>query len=316
MIKLFMNLKILIELPTWLGDTIMTTPAISNIIKHYPHSDITIVGSYVSIEAIKKYPNITHTVVDTTKKNKFRAYSLYKLAKELGEFDILFSFRKSFSSKFFVWFIKAKQKYQYYRISKKTQHQAIYYNDFINFSLGTSYPTGNLKLYHDKTPYLKPTLGINAGATYGSAKRWYPNRFASVAKELSDEYDIVLFGSKDEIDMVSDIQNELVKHGVTNSINLAGKTSVSELISNIAGLSLFITNDSGPMHIASSYDIPTIAIFGPTKFKETSPWNSKYSKIVRVDMECSPCMKRVCPLGHHNCMKEITSKMVLDATLS
>jgi len=76
-------------------------------------------------------------------------------------------------------------------------------------------------------------------------------------------------------------------------------------------LDLFITGDSGPMHVAAAYDIPTVAIFGPTKEKETNQWKNQKSIIVKKEMECAPCMKRVCPLKHHDCMKLITQNDVL-----
>ena len=91
------------------------------------------------------------------------------------------------------------------------------------------------------------------------------------------------------------------------------KTNIKELCANIGGCSLFVTNDSGPMHVAAAYQVPTVAIFGPTKYKETSQWMNEKSKIVRHEMDCSPCMKRECPLGHHECMTTITADEVIDA---
>ena len=103
----------------------------------------------------------------------------------------------------------------------------------------------------------------------------------------------------------------LVKKGVTNYQNLAGSLNISELIHHISNLDLFITGDSGPMHIAANYKVPTISIFGPTKSDETSQWNNDKSIILKKDLECQPCMKRTCPLGHHDCMKLIKAKDVL-----
>ncbi|MFK5938193.1 MAG: lipopolysaccharide heptosyltransferase II, partial [Sulfurimonas sp.] len=170
-----------------------------------------------------------------------------------------------------------------------------------------------LKLYIKPSKHPKPTLGINAGATYGSAKRWYPDKFAQVATAFHEKYDIIIFGGPNEVEMAAEIEMHLKNKNVQNYTNLAGKTDIKELCANIAGCSLFITNDSGPMHVAAAYQVPTIAIFGPTKYKETSQWMNKKSKIVRHEMECSPCMKRECPLGHHDCMKGITAFEVIEA---
>jgi heptosyltransferase-2 len=187
------------------------------------------------------------------------------------------------------------------------------YQHFIDSITGRADTPGPLKLHWPKKTFERPTLGINPGATYGSAKRWYPEKFAEVAAALSDRYDIVIFGGPAETDIAGDIERMIRDRGIENVTNLAGRTSIPELCGTIAGLDLFITGDSGPMHIAAAYQVPTVAIFGPTKHKETSQWMNPGSVIVRKEMACAPCMKRTCPLVHHACMKEITPKEVVAA---
>jgi heptosyltransferase-2 len=162
-----------------------------------------------------------------------------------------------------------------------------------------------------ETHHLKLTLGINPGASYGSAKRWYPQEFAKVASELASQYDIVIFGGPGERDIAQDIENLLIDKSVTNYQNLVGRTTISELINRISGLDLFITGDSGPMHVAAAFQVPTVAIFGPTKDNETSQWMNEKSIIVKQSLSCQPCMKRTCPLGHHDCMNLIKAVDVL-----
>ncbi|WP_044418814.1 lipopolysaccharide heptosyltransferase II [Halarcobacter anaerophilus] len=303
--------KIFIEIPTWLGDAIMTSPAIENIIKTYPEAKITLLGSFVSTQAFKNFKNIEKVLVDDSKKSGNRYLNLIKIAKSVGKVDLAISFRRSLSSKFMMFFIDAKKKFNYKRLTKKEIHQVLRYNDFVNKVLNLDNKAGDLKLYFKPFSYAKPTLGINPGATYGSAKRWYPEEFAKVAIALSKKYDIVIFGGPSETDIAKDIENELIKNGITNYQNLAGKTTIPELIEHIAGLELFITNDSGPMHVAAAYKVKTVAIFGPTKFTETNQWNNPNEIIVTKNLECAPCMKRKCPLGHHNCMKLIKAEDVL-----
>jgi len=306
---------IFIEIPFWLGDAIMSTSAVQNIIKTYPKAQITLLGSYVSTQAFWGYPNIKKVLVDKTREDKNRYKSLIFLAKSVGKVDLAISFRRSFSSKFMMFFIKAKQKFNYKRLSKKEIHLVIRYNDFINKVLDLNNEVVDLKLYFKAFSYPKSTLGLNPGATYGSAKRWYPNEFAKVAIKLSSKYDIVILGGPTETNIAKDIEDELIKQGISNYQNLAGKTTIAQLIEKIAGLSLFVTNDSGPMHIAAAYKVKTVCIFGPTKFTETKQWrNDKNGIIVMKSLPCAPCMKRVCPLKHHNCMKNITADDVLKAS--
>lgn len=304
-------MKLLIELPTWLGDCVMATPAIENIVNFDNDIEITFIGSFVSIEAMKNHPKVVKMVVLDKK------YSvLYKTARNLGGFDAFFSFRSSTRSKFLKFLILAKKKYQFDKNKYINCHQVEKYNDFVNTSLNINSNPGKLKL-HKRNQYSevaqKPVLGINPGASYGSAKRWYPEEFAKVAGELSSQYDIVIFGGPGEKDIAMDIEKSLIEKGVSNYQNLAGNTTISELINHISSLDLFVTGDSGPMHVAAAFQVPTVAIFGPTKDDETSQWMNEKSIIVKKNIDCQPCMKRTCPLQHHNCMSLIKAENVLDA---
>jgi heptosyltransferase-2 len=310
------KLKILIEIPTWLGDCVMATPAIENIVKHYPDVKITIFGAYVSTAIFEDHPNVEEIIVDESKRSKMRSLWLYNKVKELGDFDVAVSFRESFASKLFIFFAKAKSKAVYKRDKTIERHQVERYNDLVNTVFDFRSEPEDLKVYFEPFNYEKPTLGINPGASYGSAKRWYPEKFAEVAIALSKHYDIVIFGGPSEVDIAKDIENELKKAKSCNYQNMAGKTSIKVLCQKIAGLDLFITGDSGPMHVAAAFSVPTVAIFGPTKDKETNQWKNPKGVIVKKEMECAPCMKRTCPLKHHECMKLIEAEDVLEAVKS
>ena len=319
--------NLLIELPTWLGDAVMATPAIENLIKIANPKKITVVGSYVSTKILKNHPKIDKIFIDDTKKSKNRLFATYKLAKKIGKHDIAISFRSHFFSKLLLFFTGSKKYYQYqpstinHQLSTKL-HQVEKYNTFINNIFKTDLPAGNLKLYLPKisnhqlsTINQQPLLGINPGATYGSAKRWYSEYFAKVAKYFSNDFKIIIFGGPNEVKIANEIENFLIQEGI-KPINLAGKTSIEELIFYISKLSLFITNDSGPMHIAAAFKVPTVAIFGPTDYTSTSQWKNPKGKIVSLNLKCAPCMKRVCPLKHHKCMKDLTPQIVIDAIKS
>ncbi|MDC0920183.1 lipopolysaccharide heptosyltransferase II [Candidatus Thioglobus sp.] len=305
-------MKILIELPTWLGDCIMATPAIENIVNFDNDVEITFIGSFVSVGAMKNHPNALKTVVLDKK------YSvLYKTAKDLGNFDAFFSFRSSTRSKFLKFCISAKSKYQFDKNKYINCHQVEKYNNFVNDSLSINLVAEKLQIYgYSTSKNKKKVLGINPGASYGSAKRWYPEEFAKVASKLSNQYDIVIFGGPGEVDIALDIEKSLIQSGVNNYRNIAGKTTIPELIENISNVDLLITGDSGPMHVAAAFQVPTVAIFGPTKDDETSQWMNDKSIIVKKNLDCQPCMKRTCPLKHHECMKLVSAVEVLDAVSS
>lgn len=317
-------MKILVILPNWLGDAVMATPAIEALCVVYPEAELTLVGSYVSIEALKYHPQRVRHYVDETKKGGSRLLNTYRFAKVLGRHDIGITFRNQLHSSLLLSWTKTP-----ITSGRKSWHSQLFlthaikpvhpshlveqYRDITQRLSPMSLIIQNLRLHIPAHTYSRPTLGINPGATYGSAKRWYPEKFAEVARALSEHFDIILFGGPNEVGMANDIESRL--NGI-NVTNLAGKTSIHELCSFIGGLNLFITNDSGPMHVAAAYQVPTVAIFGPTRHAETSQWMNEKSVIVRHDMKCAPCMKRECPLGHHECMKSITSDEVIEAAKS
>ena len=303
-------MKILIELPTWLGDAVMVTPAIESLVGHLGDVEITFLGSFISIDALKNHPKAIKSYV--TDKNIFQ---LYKTLKDLDDFDIFVSFRGSLRATIIKLCVSSKNKYQFNKKKYKKGHQVEKYNDFINDSLKINTIASKLILHVEKESINKKNrlLGINPGATYGSSKRWYPKKFADVASSLSSQYDIVIFGGPGETEIAKDIEQYLIKNGISNYQNLAAKITIKELVSKIASLDLFITGDSGPMHLAAACQIPTVAIFGPTKDVETSQWKNDKGSIVKKNLECQPCMKRVCPLKHHNCMKLVEVSDVLKA---
>ena len=321
-------MQILIILPNWLGDAIMATPAIELLALHYPQARFTFVGSYVSIEALKHHPLCERAIVDETKKAPSRLIATYKLAKELGEFHLALSFRNQLHASLLLRFTgtvlsiarsswHSKLLLSHTPSIKTNQHLVKQYSQLAMINTDAfDGESPKLRLYIKPETFTKPTLGINAGATYGSAKRWYPEKFAEVGASLSEQYEIIIFGGPNEVEMSKEIEENLIKLDVSNYTNLAGKTNIEELCANIGACSLFITNDSGPMHVAAAYGVPTVSIFGPTKHKETSQWSHEKGVMVRHKIECAPCMKRECPLKHHECMKLIEAKEVLQAVES
>jgi len=310
-------MKILIELPSWLGDTVMATPAIENLAGYYDNPEITLLGSDISVETLKNHPKVIKTLVFDKKYT-----SIFRMLKKLGKFDVFFSFRSSFRSRLLKLLISSIKKYQYINNDKfQDRHQVEKYNDFVNESLNTDFSAGRLNVVignlieSEKISVEKDnlTLGFNPGATYGDSKRWYPEEFVEVGAQLSNKYNIIIFGAPNEKEIAADIEKGLIEKGVTNYQNLAGSTSVEELIYHISTLDMFVTGDTGPMHLAAAFQVPTVAIFGPTKDNETSQWMNDKSTIVKKDLDCQPCMKHSCPLKHHNCMKHIKATEVLDA---
>ena len=141
-----------------------------------------------------------------------------------------------------------------------------------------------------------------------------PERFVETGIRLARELkaDVAVFGSKDEQQLC-----ELVRSGISaggiNCLSLAGKTTLAEFIEMAAACSLYLTNDSGAMHIASALGVPTAVVFGSTDHVATGPAGHRFA-IIRQPVECSPCLLRECPIDHR-CMTRVTVESVAQAAL-
>jgi heptosyltransferase-2 len=134
-----------------------------------------------------------------------------------------------------------------------------------------------------------PLVGVSPGAAYGSAKRWLPERFAQAADRVAAELgaSVAIFGSQDERELCAAVASAIA----APVKNFAGATTLAEFIDLAAACRVYLTNDSGAMHIASALGIPTVAIFGATDDSTTGP-TGPLARVLREPVECSPCLKR------------------------
>ena len=332
--------KILIRSVNWIGDAVMTTPAISAIREHFPHAEIAILANALVSQLFSHHPGID-TIITFDRQGKHHGIAgRLRLAAELRKhaFDLAVILPNSFDSALVPWLAGIPA-----RIGKGSDGRTLLLSGRYNAAKGSP-PCHEVEYYlnlmhcfgitgSSTHPHLFITsaeesrasallaesgiqsddfvLGINPGASYGSAKRWYPDRFAQVARRLADEWSakVVIFGGPGETGIATDIESRLEG----TSVNVAGKTTVRELMALIKRCNFFITNDSGPMHIAAAFDVPLVAIFGSTDHTGTSPYNSK-SVVVRNNVECAPCKLRECPTDHR-CMTTVTEESVINAAL-
>lgn len=159
-------------------------------------------------------------------------------------------------------------------------------------------------------------VGINPGSVYGSAKRWLPERFAAVANSLLVELRkanpegveprCVVVGGRGEEDLGRMIGDRLDCHAMV----LSGQTTIRELMAVVKRCAIFLTNDTGPMHIAQALGVPVAAIFGSTDPAATGPVGQTHG-VVRSPVRCAPCFLRACPIDHR-CMTSVSVKQVLE----
>jgi len=332
--------RLLIRAVNWVGDAVMTTPAIGAIRESFPQAEITLLANPLVSQLFSPHEWVDR-VITFDRNNSHKGISgRFRLAAELRKqaFDAAIILPNSFDSALIPWLAgipvrlgKSSDGRGFMLTGRYTPtgsdltcHEVEYYLHLVAH-FGMTGKTG--KLFLSTTPDekklaaamlekhgIKPgdfILGINPGAAYGSAKRWYPERFAEVARRLSEQWSarVVVFGGPSETDIAAAIEEKL---GNT-CLNLAGKTSVRELMELIRRCNFFVTNDSGPMHIAAAFEVPLVAIFGSTDHVTTSPYTDK-ATIVRKDFECAPCKLRECPKDHR-CMTAVTADDVVSVAL-
>lgn len=152
----------------------------------------------------------------------------------------------------------------------------------------------------------RPLVGINPGAAYGPTKRWFPDRYAAVADRLVERWNaqVLIFGSSGEVEIGREIESAMAHRPIV----LSGRTTLLELMALIERCDLFLTNDSGPMHLAAALRRPLIALFGSTDERATGPM-SPTARVLHKPVECTPCFLRTCPIDLR-CFTQITVEEV------
>jgi lipopolysaccharide heptosyltransferase II len=153
----------------------------------------------------------------------------------------------------------------------------------------------------------RPWIGLHPGAR-PSSRRWPAQYFASIADAFARRFNaqIILTGSPDEKAIVQSVAAQMM----TRPINLAGETSLGGLAALIGELDLFVSNDTGPAHIANAVDTPSITIFGPADHRRWAPLDQMLHPIIRHPVECSPCDNWDCPIDHR-CLRWVHPEMII-----
>lgn len=149
-----------------------------------------------------------------------------------------------------------------------------------------------------------PVLALCPGAEFGEAKRWPPEYYADIARDyLSGGWQVVLYGSVRDREVCGRIHHD--SGAVAHCHDLAGRTTLAEVVDLLSLSAAVVSNDSGLMHIAAALHRPLLVVYGPTSPVFTPPLSAAASHI-EVGIDCAPCFARNCPLGHHRCMRDIS----------
>ncbi len=335
--------RILIRCPNWIGDVMLSIPSISLVREAFPSAHISILIKSNLSPLLEGNPDI-HEIISFNPETMsvIEKLKFYRGLKEKN-FDLAILLTNSFESALFIYLAGIKERIGYNKDmrgifltekipmpSRKSprMHQADFYltliksisvvsgqwsvvsNNKVYFYIPEGIQNDVDKFWDEKGLSKKsPVIGMNIGASYGPAKRWLPERFAELADRIYSELkgEVILFGGSGDFNIEAEIKVRMKN----KALSMVGKTTLKSLAAMIKRCHLFITNDSGPMHIAAAVGTPIVAIFGSTDPSETSPLCDKY-KIVSKPVDCSPCWKRECPTDHR-CMELIKVSDVMDA---
>jgi lipopolysaccharide heptosyltransferase II len=314
--------RILIRSSNWLGDAVMSVPAVRAIKNGRPDARVT-VAAPVNIAPMWKLVPEVDTIIPLPNDSPLPVISLLKRERN---FDVAILFPNSLRVALESWLSGIPRRVGYrghwrrlllnqtVREPRKPGPPEHHSLRFLRIARECGAETPNAQPLPETTNIKSQTskLGLCPGAEYGPAKRWLPERFAEVAAKVSAQSSAqwILFGTRNDMAIGDQIATAIGDH----CVNRIGQTTLDQLIDELRECRLLLTNDTGTMHLAALLGVPVVAIFGSTEPRLTGPLGDGHI-ILRHHVECSPCFLRECPIDFR-CMKAVRSEEVADAVLS
>lgn len=337
-------MTILVFAPNWLGDAVMALPAVADLRTHAAAGRLVMAARPGAADLWRLVPGVNDVVTIPRARGAARWGGLLANVRAVGQVkaDIGVLLPNSFQAALVAYRAGVPERWGYGRnlrgwmLSRAIRpprgkvHQVDYYRNLVAaLGIGNGARTPRLSAPRDAVDAARAMLaehgwtpgtrlvGLAPGAAYGGAKRWLPERFATVAADLARSHGTVpvLIGSGADGPAAWAIEAELDKIGLTDgprsTINLAGRTDLRQLTGVLALCSAVVSNDSGAMHLAAALSVPVVALFGPTDDRVTAPVADR-ARVLTSAAWCRPCLLRECPLDHR-CMKGIAADAVARA---
>ena len=329
--------KVLIRSANWVGDAVMSLPAIASVRRTFPQAEIFILGKPWVAEIFEENPVVDRVLIYQSPGIHQGLRGKWRLARQLKKegFELAILLQNAFEAALISFLAGIPRRAGYNTDARafilthpvamtgkiKRGHQVDYYLEMVG-SLGfqRAHAVPSLQVSAERQEEARRILesfgieesqglvGISPGATYGSAKEWFPERYAGLADRIARDSGarILIFGSGGDNEVAAQVRHNA---GVP-LIDLTGMTTLAQAMALIARCRLFITNDSGLMHVAAALGVPVIAIFGSTDPERTGP-RGEVCRVVRRPVPCAPCLKTECP-EDRKCMKLITVEEVFE----
>ena len=336
-------MKILVRAPNWVGDAVMSLPALEAIRRARAGAELCVLARPAVADLLSGQP-CADRVITYDRQGRHRGWAgQEKLIRELRReaFDVAVLLQNAFEAAWLTWRAAIPERIGYARdgrsplLTKAIRvpgkgeiqvHESYYYLELVRRAgwvkaLPEAIAPARLhiseaarraaesRLRRSGTRENGWRVAIAAGASYGAAKCWPAERYALLADRLISECgaDVIFFGTEAEKEVTARICSNMK----SRAILLVGETSMRDLAALFASCSLFVGNDSGAMHVAAAAGLPVIGIFGSTDPAGTSPLTGQFA-LIREAVSCSPCFLRRCPVDHR-CMTRISVDSVFSA---
>lgn len=333
--------RILVIGPAWVGDMIMAQSLFMTLKQQYPDAEIEVVAPQWSEALLERMPQVSSSITQILGHGSLGLRARYRLGKQLRMkgYDLAITIPRSFKAALVPFFARIPRRIGYrgemrygllneiHPLDKSVLTQTVQryvalgipeygLPETVKLPPATPHPqlTVDTKNRQQLISRLglntdKPVVGFMPGAEYGPAKQWPAEYFAGLADELHNNgYQVWILGSEKDGVIAGKIQ-QLAGHEITN---LCGKTRLQDVVDLAGLLAVAVTNDSGLMHVAAATGCQIVALYGSSTPTYTPPLTDK-AVVMYENLVCSPCFKRECPLGHLQCLKDITVEKVASA---
>jgi heptosyltransferase-2 len=331
--------RILVREVNWVGDAVLTLPALEALDRRFPEAEISLLAKSWVSGLFAGHPAVDGIIEYRTGNTHRGVLGRWRLARQLSQegFDLAVVFPNSLDAALIPWLAGIPRRVGYLTEARRLlfthpvprpsgsagRHQAEHYLGIVRALGGDGAPSLRLPVTAEARERGERLLrdhgvgpadlcvALSPGSVYGSAKRWPAERFAAVADALVDQCGarILLIGSDEERPILEQVAARMRRPAV----NLGGRTELSALVGVLERVRWLLSNDTGAMHIAAAMGTPVLAIFGPTDAEATGPLG-RHTRIVRESVPCSPCLLRECPIDHR-CMTRVTVDKVLQHAL-
>jgi heptosyltransferase-2 len=329
--------KILIIGPSWVGDMVMAQSLFKALKADNPAVQIDVLAMDWTRPLLQRMPEVSEAITMPVSHGVFGWAMRRKLGKQLAQnhYDQAIVLPNSWKSALIPWFAgipirtgwRGEMRYGLLNDIRQLDKQAL--PMMVQRFVSLAYPASQshaapsyqpplmqpFPVDENVNPELRPgqkRLMLCPGAEFGPAKQWPPEYYAEVANTLLKQgWQVLALGSKADQNTAAEIENAIEPDHQSQFVNLSGRTTLEEAIDLLGTADWVISNDSGLMHIAAAMQRPLVAVYGPTSPAFTPPLADN-AHIVQIDIECSPCFERECPLGHHRCMRDLGKDKVLE----